>query len=208
MGWNLGVRAPWRNAIGLAKAAHVSDCCFERYSPGPILDRSPEDPYTLSYPWVLQLGPEDWRMWYGSSVAAAASNSEIRHVIKRAYSRDGIHWLRDGRTLIDFANEEEYAIARPTVLEHRGCLYMWFACRGAQYRIGCATSRDGEIWKRCDAALGFPPSATGWDSEMTCYPCAFRYRDQLWLAYNGNDYGKTGFGLAVWEGPLECESAP
>src|SRR5262245_11129332 len=37
MGWNLGVRAPWRNAIGMAEATPEWDV-FERYSSGPILD--------------------------------------------------------------------------------------------------------------------------------------------------------------------------
>jgi hypothetical protein len=37
---------------------------------------------------------------------------------------------------------------------------------------------------------------------MTCYPALFWHRDRLWLAYNGNGYGRTGFGLAVWEGTL------
>jgi hypothetical protein len=65
MGWNLGVRSPWRNAIGLARSPMLN-APFERFSAGPILDRSPEDPYTLSYPCVLQFGPQDWRMWYGT----------------------------------------------------------------------------------------------------------------------------------------------
>src|SRR5437868_6656174 len=56
MGWNLGVRSAWRNAIGLAQSKAPGDP-FVRFSPGPIVDRSPEDPYTLSYPCVLRLGP-------------------------------------------------------------------------------------------------------------------------------------------------------
>src|SRR6202035_3392701 len=71
MGWNLSVRAPWRNAIGFARAGTPLER-FERFSAGPILDRSPEDPYTLSYPSVLRRGPQDWWMWYGSNLAPSA----------------------------------------------------------------------------------------------------------------------------------------
>jgi hypothetical protein len=199
MGWNLGVRSPWRNAIGLARAQSLQGP-FERFSPGPILDRSPEDPYTLSYPFVLRFAPQDWRMWYGSNLTAAVGNADMNHAIKLARSHDGVHWTRDGATVVGFAEEGEYALARPSVVKVREKLLMCFACRGENYRIGAAVSRDGVNWTRCDAAMGLGPSSRGWDSEMTCYPTLFWHRDRLWLAYNGNGYGATGFGLAVWEG--------
>lgn len=201
MGWNLGVRTPWHNAIGLAQAATVRDK-FERYSPGPILDRSPEDPYTLTYPWVVRRGDGNWLMWYGSNLAASLAPADMRHVIKSARSRDGLRWERDGATVIGFATPDEYAITRPTVVEVGDALLMCFASRGERYRIGAACSGDGLSWARNDAALGLGPSASGWESEMTCYPALFWHRDRLWLAYNGNGYGASGFGLAVWEGPL------
>jgi hypothetical protein len=77
---------------------------------------------------------------------------------------------------------------------------MCFACRGDRYRIGSAVSRDGVNWTRMDEILGLKRAATGWDSEMTCYPSLFWFKDKLWMLYNGNGYGLTGFGLAVWEG--------
>ena len=201
MGWNLGVRSPWRNAIGLARSA-TAQAPFVRHSPGPILDRSPEDPYTMSYPCVLRFGPQDWRMWYGSNLAPAVGNLDMRHAIKSARSRDGVHWTRDGATVVGFAAAGEYALARPSVARIGENLLMCFACRGEHYRIGAASSDDGVSWKRLDAAMGLGPSEQGWDSEMTCYPTLFRHRDRLWLAYNGNGYGATGFGLAMWEGAL------
>jgi hypothetical protein len=201
MGWNLGVRSPWRNAIGLARAQSLQGP-FERFSPGPILDRSPEDPYTLSYPFVLRFGPRDWRMWYGSNLTAAVGNADINHTIKLARSHDGVSWTRDGATAVGFAEQGEHALARPSVVKVGEKLLMCFACRGESYRIGAAVSRDGTDWTRCDAAMGLGPSSQGWDSEMTCYPALFWHRDRLWLAYNGNGYGATGFGLAVREGAL------
>jgi hypothetical protein len=201
MGWNLGVRSPWRNAIGLARAPTLQ-ASFERFSPGPILDRSPEDPYTLSYPCVLQFGPDDRQMWYGSNLGAAVGNTDISHAIKLARSRDGIHWTRDGATAVGFASESETALARPSVVKVGARLLMCFACRGKSYRIGAASSGDGVNWTRLDAAMGLGPATDGWEREMTCYPALFWHRDRLWLAYNGNGYGATGFGLAVWDGAL------
>jgi hypothetical protein len=201
LGWNLGIRSPYRNAIGLAQARTLEGP-FERFSPGPIMDRSPVDPYTLSYSCVLRLGPQDWRIWYGSNLVAHRGHKEMRFVIKHARSCDGIQWERNGATAVDFATDGENAIARPSVVKFGEKLLMGFACRGDNYRIGAAASRDGVTWTRLDAAMGLGPSAEGWDSEMTCYPALFRHRGRLWLAYNGNGYGATGFGLAVWEGAL------
>jgi hypothetical protein len=198
MGWNLGVRAKWRNAIGVARADAALGSC-QRLSPGPILDRSPEDPYTLSYPCVLRRGPQDWWMWYGSNLNPDTSSPGMQHVIKLARSRDGIQWQRNGAIAIGFAAADEYAIARPTVVEVDNGLLMLFACRGERYRIGAATSADGDTWTRTDTTMGLRPSAEGWDSQMTCYPALFRHCGRLWLAYNGNGYGATGFGLAVWD---------
>ncbi len=201
MGWNLGVRAPWRNSIGLARSP-APDCDFVRFSPGPILDRAPEDPYTLSYPCVVRLGSGDWRMWYGSNLGPAVGNADMQHVIKSARSTDGVRWQRDGKISLGFSAEGEYALARPSVIELGNKLLMCFACRGDRYRIGAASSYDGIAWTRLDAMMGLCPSGQGWDSEMTCYPALFWHRERLWLAYNGNGYGATGFGLAVWNGPL------
>ena len=31
---------------------------------------------------------------------------------------------------------------------------------------------------------------------MVCYPCVFDWAGETWMLYNGNGYGRTGFGLA------------
>lgn len=197
MGWNIGVTAPWRNSIGIA-IGDVKQARFERLYEGPILDRSPSDPFTLSYPWVLRLGDKDWRMWYGSNTRWGTSSADMHHVLKVARSEDGLTWSRQQLISMRPETPGEYAFARPTVLHVRGSFRMWFAVRGDCYRIGYAESLDGETWSRNDEKFGLAPSASGWDSEMTCYPCAFEHKGQLYLAYNGNGYGRSGFGLAVW----------
>jgi hypothetical protein len=199
MGWNLGVRAAWRNAIGFAHARSPLGP-FQRYSPGPILDRSPEDPYTLTYPCVLRGATGDWWMWYGSNLTPNKTN--IRHVIKSAHSRDGIHWQREQEIAIDLVMPGEHVIVRPTVVNIGDLFLMCFCTRGTEYRIGAARSSDGRQWKRIDSQIGLSPSPQGWDSEMTCYPALFFNRGRLWLAYNGDGYGRSGLGFAVWDGDI------
>jgi len=63
--------------------------------------------------------------------------------------------------------------------------------------IGYAESEDGISWVRkpekCDIGL----SETGWDSEMLEYASVKRVDDTYYMIYNGNAFGKTGFGYAI-----------
>ena len=80
---------------------------------------------------------------------------------------------------------------------------MWYSFRAQptidSYRIGYAESADGLEWVRMDDRVGIDVSSSGWDSEMICYPKVFEHQGKLYLLYNGNGYGKSGFGLAVLE---------
>jgi predicted GH43/DUF377 family glycosyl hydrolase len=106
--------------------------------------------------------------------------------------------MRTGHVCLDYASEAEYAFARPCVI-YDGRLYrMWYSYRGLRYRIGYAESPDGISWTRLDQD-GLDPSGSGWDSEMVEYPWVFESDGRRYMLYNGDDYGRSGVGLAVWE---------
>lgn len=195
LGWNLGVTVPWRNSIGLAIYNKATQK-FERYSRAPLMDRHDVDPYSISYPFVL----EDngiYRMWYGSNLAWGPEQTDMAHIIKYAESDDGIHWHREGRIALDFKDSTEYAMSRPFVIKENGRYRMWYSFRGKAYRIGYAESLDGLTWERKDNQVGIDVSESGWDSEMIEYPFVFDHDGKRYMLYNGNGYGKTGMGLAV-----------
>ncbi len=198
IGWNLGVTVPFRNSIGLAVSSTGNS--FERYSNGPIVDRAVHEPHFCASCCVLP-GKEQWRMWYLSCTSWQMRNGkpEHRYHIKYAESLDGVNWKREGLVAIDYLNEQEYAISRPSVVQDADRWRMWYSCRGSSYRIGYAESVDGRQWKRLDHQVGIDVSPAGWDSEMIEYPFVFDHAGQRYMLYNGNDYGKTGFGLAVLE---------
>ena len=52
---------------------------------------------------------------------------------------------------------------------------------------------------RKDEEIGIDVSESGWDSQMQAYPAVLRCRDRVYLFYNGNDYGRDGFGYAILE---------
>jgi hypothetical protein len=196
-GWSLGVSVPFYFFIGAA--VRQGGGPFIRFSEAPLLDRSGTDPYLTASPCVLIEGGI-WRMWYVSGVRWAIEAGEVRHYyhIRYAESGDGLTWKRTGTVCIDFASPEEYAIARPCVVKDRDCYRMWYSYRGRRYSIGYAESADGISWIRKDEQAAIGLSAEGWDSEMIEYPFVFDAHGQRYMIYNGNGYGRTGFGVAVW----------
>jgi hypothetical protein len=199
MGWHLTVRVPWQNALGLA----ISDAPgrpFQRYSRFPVLPLDEVDPYTISYPWVLRENGV-FRMWYGSNVQWGREQRDMRHLLKYAESRDGIHWSRPDTVVIDFRSPDEYAICKPCVLKGRDGYEMWFCSRGERYRIRYARSTDGLHWTRHDDEVGIDVSTEGWDSDMIEYPSVFDHGGSRYMLYAGNGYGRDGFGIAVLESP-------
>jgi hypothetical protein len=198
IGWNLGVTVPFRNSIGLAIGGATHN--FSRYAPGPIIDRSMREPHFCASCCVLP-GEDYWRMWYLSCTGWSGTNDGLRHHyhIKYAESDEGIYWRREGIVAIDFSDINEYAISRPSVIRDHDSWRMWYSFRGNSYRIGFADSDNGKNWNRRDDLVGLDVSTSGWDSEMIEYPFVFDHKGERFMLYNGNGYGKTGFGLAVLE---------
>ena len=195
-GWNLGVTVPWRNSIGLALSS--DGLHFERASPAPVFDRNHIDPFSLSYPFVMNDGGQ-WRMWYGSNLRWGSEQRDMDHVIKYATGLDAASWTPTGHVCIGIEDPAEYAFSRPCVVRDGELWRMWYSYRGAAYRIGYAESRDGIAWTRRDELAGIAPSAEGWDSESVEYPWVFDHDGRRYMLYNGNRYGLTGFGLALLE---------
>jgi hypothetical protein len=101
--------------------------------------------------------------------------------------------------IIDFKDEYEHAISKPSLLIENGVYKLWFCCRGDSYRIGYAESDDGINYVRMDDSSALKLSDEGWDSQMQEYPHIFDYEGGRYMVYNGNNFGQTGLGLAILE---------
>lgn len=203
IGWNLATSVPFRNSIGLA-ISKDGGVTFEKFSQAPILDRSLYDTCFVASNCIYE--EEDfYRMYYLSCDKWEYKNEKLTHSynIKYAESKDAIHWIREGKIAIDFRYENEYAISVPRVIKEKGIYKMWYSYRGNKeietYRIGYAESTNAIDWVRKDEEVNLDISNDGWDSEMICYPFIFDYQNDRYMLYNGNGYGKTGFGLAILE---------
>ncbi len=195
-GWSLGASVPFFLNAGLA-TSDDDGSSFTPVSAAPLLDRSNVDPYLIASPWVLVDGGI-WRMWYVSGVAWVMEQGKPKHKyhIRYAESRDGLNWDRRGIVCIDFKSDDEYAIARPCVVRDADRYRMWYSYRGDRYRIGYAESGDGIVWTRMDDRAGIDATPGSWDGDMIEYPCVVDVDGRRLMLYNGNDYGRTGIGLA------------
>jgi predicted GH43/DUF377 family glycosyl hydrolase len=203
-GWSRSVSVPYTNATGLA-VSHDGGETFEKISDGPILGKSVVDPYSATSPVVLK-EERTWHMWYCSGTGWLKIRDKYEHIydIKYARSDDGVDWHPVGEASLAQQIKEE-ALTRPFVVKHGETYQMWFCYRGSRsfrdgddaYRIGYASTNDLLRWQRDDNKNCIVQSATGWDSKMVAYPAVLTVNDRTVMFYNGNDFGASGFGLAV-----------
>jgi hypothetical protein len=199
MGWNKGSVVRAAEVSGLA-ISNDGGRTFERYSRAPIIDRTDREPFLILVISCIMIEGNTWRMWYDS--ADTWLSPELpRYNIKYAESTDGIRWERKGIVSVDYKAPDETRVSRASVIKEDGIYQMWFcyAMGSGGYRMGYAESEDGISFERMDDRAGIHVSASGWDSEMVCYPHVFVHKGQKIMLYCGNGYGRTGFGCAVME---------
>jgi hypothetical protein len=198
MGWQNPADRHWRGDIG--RLLVHDDLTLGIHSPDPFVASDDVDPLSLSYPWVIRSQDGLYDMWYGSTVTWDAGNGEMLHVIRHASSADGETFTKTG-TQVPSEIGIAQAFSRPTILKGDDqSWHMWFSYRagtGASYRIGHAVSRNGMDWKLSLNGLALDVSSSGWDSHMVEYPYVFTHGGVVMMLYNGDGYGKTGFGMAT-----------
>ena len=174
---------------------------FERYIQTPILERNNSERFMRSAFFVLK-ETGLFKGWYVSSnkIIDINNNKVPSYGIKYTTSTDGIHW-NTGTECINLVGKDEFGLARPFVLKEDGIYKMFYSIRiiDKGYKMGYAESKDGLNWERKDDEVGISISPTGWDSKMICFPYIMDYENNRYMFYNGNDYGKTGFGVAILE---------
>jgi len=208
-GVSTGGTVPYRMSIGLA-TSRDGGLTFTRIFAGPIVDRTPLEPYMTMAPNVLR-SADGWTMWYGSGIkwTLVEGKYEPVYVIMAAQSDDGIAWRRHGVPCIRQKFPDE-ANTRPAVLRTATGYEMWFCHRHSRdyrdgqgsYRIGHAVSPDGMAWDRIEGDHGLEPTGTGWNATTMAYPAIVVVNRRKIMFHNGDGFGKSGVGCAIWEDAL------
>jgi hypothetical protein len=207
-GWSRRVAVSVDGSIGLA-TSDDGGRTFRRLGDGPVLSSSLREPFLVGDPFV-QIHDGVFHMWYIFGVCwkryAPDTAPERIYKIGHAVSGDGIHWTREeGRQIVSDRLGPDESQALPCVFDVGGRHHMLFCYRESVdfrtngergYRIGHAVSDDLRDWSRDDAQLGIDVTAGSWDSEMVCYPHVFTMGGEVYVLYNGNEFGRFGFGVA------------
>lgn len=209
-GWNRKVSVSVDSSIGLA-FSDDNGVTFKTIGDGPILSASLNEPFLVGDAFVAKF-KEKYHMWYiyGSKWIVDQKEDDPQRVYKIVHgiSKDGISWEREGRHIVTDKLGENECQALPTVIYFKDKYHMFFCYRQAtdfrenrdrSYKIGYAFSDDLKNWTRDDDNVGIDVSEDGWDADMICYPHAFYFDGKVYLLYNGNEFGRFGFGLAVLE---------
>lgn len=208
IGWSeLKNTARYQNEIGVAVSKDGGET-FERMFSGPIMGRSSTEPGLAVMPFILKDG-DKYKMWYQSGTGwhGIDDKYEPTYVIKYAESNDGIIWDRSSVECFELEHRE--AVSRPSIVVEGNEFIMWYCRRHSRqyrgglgsYRIGYAESYGSpENFVRFDYKCGLSLGEEDeWDSSMQCYPYVIDINDKRVMFYNGNDFGQTGIGLAIWE---------
>ena len=206
IGWSQRKSVPYQNSIGLAISDDGGES-FSKFSEGPVIGVNHIDPFFTGTIFVLKEGGL-LRAYYLSCIGWKFVNEkpESMYVLKYATSTDGVNWQRDNIVAIAFKNEDEGGLVSASVVKLNNSYYMWYGYRNYfdfrdnpdnGYRIGLAESVDGVNWIRNDEQSGITRSESGWDSEMVSYPYLLPINGKYYMFYNGNHFGKTGFGYAT-----------
>jgi len=209
-GWSRRMSVSVETSIGLAISEDEGQT-FSRIGDGPVLTSSLKEPFLVGDPFVKKYN-DVYHMWYifGLKWINHYLETQPQRVYKigHATSMDGVHWHKTNKKIISDNLNENECQALPTVAYFNKEYHMFFCYREAfgfrqdkssSYRIGYAHSTDLVIWNRNDDKVGIDVSEDGWDSEMLCYPNIFIQDEMVYLLYNGNEFGRHGFGLAVLE---------
>ena len=208
-GWTRRVSVSTDSGIGLAISEDGGET-FVRIGDGPIMTANIAEPYLVIDGFVIK-NEDKYFMYYifGTEWADYGTGQPERtYRIGMAESETLLDWRRDGKQIIKNKYGDE-AQALPSVIFYKGMWHMFFCYRHTvgfrensdrAYRIGYACSSDLVNWTRDDGKVKIPEE--DWSSEMQCYPNAFIMDGEGYLMYNGNHFGKEGFGIVKLEDVL------
>lgn len=184
---------------------------FNKYGDGPVLTASLNEPFLIIDGFVRKFENKFYMFYiFGQKWCEKTEEHAPERVYKIGYatSDDGINWIKANKCIIEDRIDENECQALPTVIKIGERYHMYFCYRhmigfrnekNKGYRLGYAYSDDLINWTRDDDKVGISTTEGDWDSDMMCYPNIFEMDGKVYLLYNGNEFGKHGFGIAELE---------
>jgi hypothetical protein len=201
IGWQrISSSVPYTLLGGLAISTD-DGASFQRVQDTAILAPTEEESYFRTAPFVWY-EEDQWQMLYiggGEFFTGSTGKRLPRYALRHTHSRDGWNWTGPSRILLE-PNRlvGEIGFGRPVVTKKaESVAELMLSVRsvnGYTLRSGpFSLERAIDPNDLCDV---LPLSQEGWDSEMTCFGVTVELEGGELLIYNGNQFGRSGFGLA------------
>ena len=192
-GWRLRRPNGWFNGIGSMDITPDLRSVAARRVSAPIV-MSDLDPISTAYPHRDRLSGD--LLYCSTTSISADSGYPIGYRIHRR-NRD-----RTSSVFLDPLWRSKaglYAYARPQTLVWEDDRHLWLCSKGDKYRIEHWRFRENS---RSPAGLvrgglGLTPSGDGGEVSEVSYPHVSVVERNLLMLYNGDGYGRTGFGVAI-----------
>lgn len=206
---------PYRAGIGIAESTD-NGLSFHKLDPAPALGGEADGLFGAATPTIMR-ETDGWSMWYSRFLDWRRVNGKLEPIydIGLATSEDGLNWTPAPKPALSLSGEHEGGLVRAHAMSIGGRQILIAGARGWQdFRAGGAetyhfilaeeTGQGG--WKRLPGRLDPEKVETnGWDNDMRCYPHPIQWRGKTLLFYNGNNFGRDGFGVAelLWQKEIE-----
>lgn len=198
---------PYQVCIGLA-ISEDGGRTFTRAGPDPVLGISTQNPHGAPTATVV-CDDDKWSMWYSSIRGWKIVNGQQDPVydLRRADSSDGLVWHPESTPTLGYDSSVDGGLVRgnffdtqngPRLIAAERGWHSFRAGEGSGYHFIIAGLMDGKRWERLDEPIVFDPphGPNDWDSDMQCYPWLVQSNSRIYVFYNGNDFGRFGFGVA------------
>lgn len=207
IGWQrISTAVPYTLFAGLA-ASDDGGLSFHRSGSGQILHATPEERFFRTAPFVFP-ARDGWGMLYiggGEFFDGAAGKRLPTYSLRQTYSADGCCW--DAPTSPPLLNQNrargEIGWGRPVLWQDGDNMTLIISSRTEDgYTLRVAAVAGGTLrWSTPLRGV-----AEEWESAMTGFGSPCRAGDWDYLFYNGNQFGRSGFGVA--RRPAQGTGAP
>jgi hypothetical protein len=206
-----------RAQVSIGLAVSEDGLRFRRAFAGPVHGIGPFDPYFASAPTVLRTD-DGYRMWYvgGRQWREVDGFLDPLYEIRTTRSDDGVIWDPRSRTAVGLRPPLEASLGRPWITDNGRGRRLWLSRRGDSYRGPgdgayhlvsiAADTQDSFAGPAEPVRFENPPVAGDFDSWMQAYGCVVPHGEDLVMFYNGDDFGKAGFGWARLPGGRAAEA--
>lgn len=203
IGWMERKSVPFQNAIGLASINRENGLLTRDYL-GPVISTSANEPYFTGTIHVINSGSL-FLGYYLSCVGWIEHNGnfEPRYDLKIATSKDLINWQRLPHPALALESQTQGGYASATIVRLSEGYLMFYCMRDAKdyrtdpkhsYKIYTATSTDALNWRK--ARVPVFSKLPKFAENMSCYPQSLISNNRIFLFYNGNNFGRSGFGCS------------